>query len=194
MSAAAVTFDAATHTYTVSGVRVPSVTQVLAPLSDLAGIPASVLNAKRDLGHAVHMACELDDADNLDEATVHAAVQPYLRAYRAFRQDTRAVVLACEQRVYHPVHRYAGTLDRVFRIDGHKVLTDLKTCFTTPASVGPQTAAYQAAHGNAEVKRRAALQLRPDGTYRFQPLDNPNDMAVFVACLTVHRFKEQSRV
>lgn len=188
------TFDEARHEYRVRGVIVPSVTQVLAPLSSFDGVPAHVLEAKRDLGQRVHLACQLHDEDDLDEASVETDVAPYLDAYRRFLADTDARVVLNESRVYHPTYRYAGTLDRVFRIGEDHWLVDLKTCFTTPRAAGPQTAAYLAALttmlGNVRPTRRAALRLRPDGTYRLDPLDRPDDWSAFVACLTLNRFKE----
>lgn len=188
------TFDEALHEYRVRGAIVPSVTQVLAPLSSFDGVPAQVLEAKRDLGHRVHLACQLHDEDDLDEASVEPDVAPYLEAYRRFLADTDARVVLNEGRVYHPTYRYAGTLDRVFLISADHWLVDLKTCFTTPRAAGPQTAAYLMALttmlGNVRPTRRAALRLRPDGTYRLDPLDRPDDWSVFLACLTLNRFKE----
>jgi len=64
------TFDAATHTYTAGGVRVPSVTQVLKllPLGpDFSRVDPDVLERKRQLGNLVHDACAiLDEGDDLD--------------------------------------------------------------------------------------------------------------------------------
>lgn len=183
-------FDEASHTYRLAGALVPSVTAILAPLVNFAGIPEHVLEAKRRLGQDVHFACQLDDEDDLDESTVEDSVAPYLAGYRRFRADTGATVLVNEQRVADPVLMYAGTLDRVMRINGAKWLVDLKTCIATPLAVGPQTAGYQRALGDPSVSHRGALRLRPDGTYRLDALTNPNDLAVFMACLCLHRFKE----
>jgi hypothetical protein len=184
------TFDEATHTYRLLGGVVPGVTQILRPLNNFAGIPPAVLEAKADLGRRVHFACQLDDEDDLDESSVEEDVAPYLAGWRAFLRDTGAVVLANEQRVAEPLFMYAGTLDNVLLLNGKKVLTDKKTSFTLPMAVGPQTAAYQRALGDASVTHRAALRLRADGTYRFDPLTGADDWAVFMACLTLHRFKE----
>jgi hypothetical protein len=184
-------FDAPSHTYRDALGVVPGVTQVLRPLVDFSRIPPAVLAAKADLGTRVHLACELDDHDDLDEASVQDDVAPYLAAYRRFRLDSWAEVLASEQQVYSATHRYAGTLDRVLLLDGARVLVDLKTCITTPSSAGPQTAAYLHALADRAVTRRAALRLRPDGTYRLDPLTDPNDFSTFLGCLAVHRHLEK---
>lgn len=187
------TFDEATHSYTLCGMRVPSVTQLLAPLIDLAGIRSDVLEAKRDLGSRVHLACQLDDENDLDEASVEADVEPYLAAWRRFLVESGAKVLANEQQVGEPLLMYAGTLDNVLELNGAKWVVDKKTSFATPMSAGPQTAAYQRALGDTSITRRAAIRLRPDGTYRFDPLNGADDWSTFVACLTLHRFKEAHR-
>ena len=184
------TFDEDRHEYRLLGGVVPSVTQILRPLVDFAGIPKTVLDAKRDLGQRVHFACQLDDEDDLDEASVEDDVAPYLSAWRKFRQDTGAEVVLNEARVADPALLYAGTLDRVMSLNGAKWLIDLKTCISTPLAVGPQTAAYLRALGDTSVTHRGALRLRPDGTYRLDTLTGADDWACFMACLTLHRFKE----
>lgn len=186
-------FDAATHTYRLCGMVVPSVTRILAPLVDLSGIRPEVLEAKRDLGSRVHYACQLSDEDDLDEDSVEADVEPYLNAWRRFLRESGAKVLANEQQVGEPMLLYAGTLDNVLELNGAKWVVDKKTSFATPISAGPQTAAYLRALGDTSITRRAAIRLRPDGTYRFDPLNGADDWSTFVACLTLHRFKEAHR-
>ena len=186
-------FDAPSHTYSLRGEVIPGVTTILRPLYDWSSVDPNVLAAKALLGTAVHMACDMDDSNDLDEASVSPQVMPYLQAWRAFRRGCGAQVLFSEQVVFEPVHRYAGTLDRVLLIDGVKYLSDIKTSTEVHAATGPQTAAYLKALGDTTVTRRAAVQLREDGSYRFHHLSNPNDFAVFMSCLTVHRFKEQNK-
>lgn len=187
------TFDPVAHVYRFMGAVVPSVTQVLAPLVDFSGVPRAVLAAKADLGTRVHEACHYFDEDDLDEESVEADVDPYLQAWKKFKTETGAQVLACEQRVFDPLHMYAGTLDRVLMLDGHRTLVDLKTCISCPAAVGPQTAAYMQALGDMSITRRAALRLRPDGTYRLDLLSSPDDWAVYLSCLTLNRFLEKHK-
>lgn len=184
------TFDEASHVYRFMGDVVPGVTQVLKPLCNFDRVPREVLEAKAELGRQVHYACQLLDEDDLDEDSVTEEIEPYLQAWRQFRLDTGCQVLAIEKRVFEPMFLYAGTLDRVLAFKGAKWLVDLKTCFTTPMAAGPQTAAYLRALGDTSVTHRAALRLRPDGTYRFDPLTGADDWSAFMAALTLHRFKE----
>jgi len=187
------TFEERTHTYRVAGVVVPSVTQILRPLMAFEGIPPAVLEAKADLGRRVHFACQLDDEDDLDESSIEDDVAPYLEGWRRFLRDSGAHVLHNEQRVLEPHLMYAGTLDNVIGYQRRKWLVDKKTSIATPISAGPQTAAYMRALNDPEVTHRAALRLRADGTYRFDPLTGADDWAAFVACLTLHRFKESQQ-
>lgn len=182
-------FDESSHTYSIGGSMLPSVTQILQQLTDFSRVPPDVLAAKAALGTRVHAACEYDDEGDLDESSVDADVEPYLQGYRRFLADTRARVVCNEQRVWHATYRYAGTLDRVMIIDGERWLIDIKTSIATPATAGPQTAAYLAALGDRSVTRRGALRLRPDATYRLDALTGADDWSVFLACLTIHNWR-----
>lgn len=197
---AELTFDEATHTYRLDGQVVPSVTQLLAPIKpDFSAIPPAVLEAKRALGIEVHYACELDDEDDLDEDSVPEAVMPYLQAWRKFKADSGAVVLANERKLVHPTLRYAGTIDRLARVRaGDVYLIDLKTSISMNASFGVQLAGYQllleVADDLAGLKlARKGLQLKNDGTYKLVPYENPNDVAAFRACLSLFHWKESQR-
>lgn len=189
-----VTFNAERHEYTVDGRRVPSVTQVLRACYDFSRVPPEVLAAKGELGTAVHLACELDDADDLDEASVGEAVRPYLDAYRLFKTHKLTHVIATEQIVSHRLG-YAGKFDLLTEFDDARWLIDWKTPLLINPAVALQTAAYVGAMSPdlappPGVKlKRAALQLKNDGTYRLHEFSDPNDFAVFVSFLNVHQWK-----
>jgi hypothetical protein len=169
----------------------PGVTSILRPLVDFSRVPPDVLEAKRDLGWRVHLACQLDDEDDLDPASIEPDVEPYFDAWKAFLRDSGARIVHNEQRVVEPTLLFAGTLDNVLDIRGVRWLADKKTSIVTPMSAGPQTAGYMRALGDPSVKHRAAVRLRPDGTYRFDPLTGSDDWAVFASCLAILRFKER---
>lgn len=196
---ATLVFDEATHTYLVDGVRVPSVTQVLKPLYSFDGIPNAVLNAKAALGTAVHQACELLDNDDLDEESDEglealAPIAGYLAGYKKFKAEKKPVVIENETRLFHPVHRYAGTIDRRYLIENATWDIDLKTTAAMSPIVGLQTAAYSEmfkANGKPERSRRGALQLFRNGTYKLHEFKDPADFSVFLSLLTVQRYKER---
>lgn len=186
-------FDEASHRYTWCGQVVPSVTQILAPLYDWSGVPPAVLQAKADIGTRTHLACELDDAGTLDEATVADDIRPYLEGWRKFKAERKVTILQSEARVYSPTHRYAGTLDRVIWMDDEEHLIDIKTSATVHPAVGPQTAAYANAAG-APLIKRGFVQLLPDGGYRHRELTSGSDWVTFQACLLINRFKGNPHV
>lgn len=198
MTAVDLTFDPATHTYRLGGQVVPSVTQLLDPIRpDFSMVPAHVLEAKRALGTAVHLACELDDEGDLDDESLDPVLAPYVAAWRKFKADTGAEVLMNEQRLAHTALRFAGTLDRLVRVRGGDVyLIDLKTSVSMAASFGVQLAGYQLLLDESAFTTkltRKGLQLKDDGTYKLVPFNNPNDVAAFRACLSIFHWKESQK-
>lgn len=193
-------FEESTHTYTLGGRRLPSVTQILKPLYKFNGISPETLNAKAALGTAVHLACELLDKNDLDEETEEGraglvAVAGYLAGYKLFLRDMKPVVIANEMKMHHPTMLYAGTLDRRYAIGAHEWDVDLKSTVSMSPIVGLQTAAYtemQRASGlSKKPARRGALQLFPDGKYKLHEFNDPADLPTFFARLTEHRFCER---
>lgn len=186
-------FDDATHTYTLDGVKVPGVTSIIEPIRpDFDRVPPDVLERKRQLGTAVHLACELDDDGELEACD--AVLLPYLQAWQKFRADTGAQVIANERRMVHLSLRYAGTIDRLAVIDGERWLLDIKTSAGPHPSYGVQLAGYAellaANDGPGTVQRRASVHLFNDASYKLAEFKNPNDAAAFRACLAIHNWKE----
>lgn len=184
-----------THTYTLDGVPVPSVTQLLKPIgTDFSMIRPDVLENKRQLGTVVHEACEYDDDGDLHEESLPAVVVPYVTAWRRFRSDTGATILANELQLVHEALRFAGTIDRMAEIDGERWLLDIKTSAEPVPSYGVQLAGYQLLmHMDDQPVRRATVHLRADGTYRMHEFKNPNDLAAFRALLAIHNWKEATK-
>lgn len=211
------TFDEAAHEYRLDGLRLPSVTQILAPIKpDFSMVPPAVLEAKRIFGTAVHTACEWDDLGELDDDSTDPEVMGCVRAWRAFRQATGCEILANEQRLYHPGLRFAGTLDRFARLKDHDGsglwILDIKTSVDPHPSYGVQLSGYRlllaaqdelgplsAAMGSIfrglgiDKISRGTVHLDPSGTYRFHQYQNPNDEAAFMACLSLHHWKESQK-
>lgn len=194
----AFTFDEATHVYRLGARVLPSVTTIIRPVGvDYSAIPADVLERKRQLGTAVHKACELDDEDDLDDESLPELLAPYVTAWRRFKEETRALVLLNERRLYHPRLLYAGTIDRLMTLQGDLWVVDLKTAADPVPSYGIQTSAYrelvEANEPGRGDARRGTVHLRADGTYRLHEYRNPNDLAAFRALLTVHQWKESTQ-
>jgi hypothetical protein len=185
-------YDANSHEYRVDGAIVPHVTAITDTLIDFGGIAPDVLEHARDRGTAVHLLTELHDRGELDEDALADELRGYLTAYRRFIAEADPQWDAIEQRVYSARYRYAGTLDRVGSIGGKRsrkgVLVDIKATASIQPAVGPQTAAYAHAYGDSRLAR-FALQLRPDGTYRFHECRDQSDLPVFLAAMTVYNWR-----
>lgn len=183
------TFDEETHIYRWNGMVIPSVTRILGMLTDLKHIPADVLRYAADRGKAVHYGTELYDEDNLDWASVDDELVPYIEAWADFRATTGFTPTLIEHPVFHPALFYAGKLDRVGTMDGEIVLLDIKTSKTMYPTVGPQLAAYATALATEKsapnVTRRAAVQLKDDGTWALHEYEDKHDWPVFLAAKTL---------
>ena len=189
-----IAFDEATHTYTVDGKAVPSVTQVLAILNDYSGVPAGILERAKMFGSAVHRMIELDVAGTLDHAKLDPALIPWLAQWHEACSDAEIKVTQTERMVYHPTLRYAGRVDIIGSVHGDPAILDLKTGTTIPSTVGAQTWAYrEAAYYGVTRKEtrphRYCLHLQAD-SWKLLPLrKDADDGALFTACLTIHRHK-----
>lgn len=196
----AITFDAEAHRYYVEGRWVRSVTQVLslvtAPI--YARIPDHVLGFAQTRGSNVHGWTELIDlgeADVLpfairaDDGTSlmedHAEWQ-YVQAWLRFREESGFIPEIIEQRLYHPQHRYCGTVDRIGILNGRRVTLEIKTVAELDSWVALQTAGYHEAWNYRrpraeQAKDRLAVQLRGDGSYRLEHYRDAADFSVFLA-------------
>ena len=131
-------FDQESHTYWLDGVQIDGVTSMLKDMEDLSSIPTEILARKAALGTAVHYATELDDQGLLDEDTVHEEVRGYLEGWRLFKREHKVELISIEQNLAHRRMRYAGTVDRVMKVDGERGVWDIKTRLEIPPVVGVQ--------------------------------------------------------
>lgn len=205
-------FDVESHTYTLDGKPVPSVTTIIRALEReaLARVPAEILEWKRGLGQQVHMACQLDDEGDLHEGTLDERIVPYMRAWRAFRDDFGFRVRMNEQPLASRRYRFAGTVDRVgtitrpMAVDRNRMyqgpaIIDLKTRLDLGDAIGVQLAGYQKllaennyqdddAYGHAQTQLRVAVRLGADGKYEYRVYEDPEDHSCFQACLVQHHW------
>lgn len=189
----ALTFEEQGHVYRVNGFRVPSVTQCLLEINDLSFVDPVRLEAAREFGTHVHMMVDLYNRTLLDVARLDGALTPYLSGYQKFLDDTRFRVVASEEQIFHPMLRYAGTLDLRGTMNDATWLIDVKSGDYIPGCVGAQTAAYRealAAGGIGKPRFRGCLQLLPNA-YQFHELRDRSDWPMFVSCLNVHRYNKR---
>jgi hypothetical protein len=198
-----IAFDEATHTYTVDGRKVPSVTEILGDLSTVKRLDPSWLAAARERGQLVHKVVELHNQNDLDESSVDPSLAGYLKAWKRFCSDLLFKPLATERVVYSQRWGFAGKLDVLGVWQPNKwrrfCLPEVKTGNKDPTH-GPQTAAYLKAAVEMQIlddlrpkdlPQRCGVYLDASGYYNCERFSDPQDWPTFLAALTVHRFKER---
>lgn len=186
----AIDFDEKDHIYTLRGMKLPSVTKIMEPMSLMlyAGIPSGTLAEAADRGTRAHEQVSnfvLYGIEEYDEDT-----EPYIAAYMEFHRAFNPTWLASEYRVYHKQLRYAGTMDLIGYVepdDGTGVdVVDLKcTSAYHPVMLSTQLAGYAEAlksHG-IKVRRRYGLQLQKSGKPRFEEVKD--GYKLFLHCLAI---------
>jgi len=161
-----VVFEPESHSYFWGMERLPSVSELMRPITDpyLLGIPEHILEWKRELGVATHLACDLWDKGILDEEALDPEIVPYLEAWKKFTVDMRPGWDAAEQVVVNSAYRYAGTIDRIGGMNGNPVIVDIKTTLKGQPHHAVQLALYSMA-AHAEASELIVVRLKKDGDY-----------------------------
>ena len=131
------TFDEATHTYTLDGIQLPSVTEVTRFCAyDYKSDRPWLAEAAARRGTAVHEACALIDYGEDPEETPEIA--GYLKAYRRFLKDWKPEWKLIECPIADRNMKMAGTMDRFGIIHNAPAILDIKTgklhVYMTPPS------------------------------------------------------------
>ena len=168
------TFDETTHTYTLDGKVVPSVTEILAPLTVGKYADNGVIRQAALRGSRVHELCALYDMDGLP-VEFEAEALPYVNAWTQFARDYNAKWLWIEHPMCAGGH-FAGTMDRLGMIDGKYTVVDIKTAqsLDRPAklALSCQLYAYQklckvnALYRYSDPEDCFGVQLLKSGDYR----------------------------
>jgi hypothetical protein len=183
------------HVYMLDGEIIPCVSDLCRFLHReiYKDAPAWQMEAAADRGTAVHKATE--DLDRTGRAYISEDYASYLEAYAAFVREHDVEWELIEHPDYHPVHGYAGTIDRYGTVDGIKTLVDLKTTYTVykplcSASLNLYRMILEARQ--KAVERLMIVHLKKDGTYKLIKFDF--DDAVPMALLTLHNvLKKKTR-
>lgn len=204
------------HRYELDGVELPSVSEISRFAScEVYGndISKYVLDKACERGTAVHKATE--ELDKTGKCEILPEYSEYLNAYVKFRKDFNIKEYTyIEKPLADEEMGYAGTLDRVYKIDedfakavkkhcrtdiseliGQYAIIDLKTSST----VKKQLAQIQLpAYSNLLCPRfvfsprslncvgfLGILHLKKDGKYKLTPYED--NLSLFNACLTLHK-------
>ena len=184
------TFTEETHQYRLDGIVIPSVTQIMEPLSraKYKTIDEDILRTAAKRGSSVHEAIEFYVKYGIMEC--HPEAEPYVTAYMKWAKEHHPQTIQTEQATWHKQLMYAGTIDTVSVVAGKKTLIDYKTTaelndMLTTVQLEAYTQALRS-HG-VDIEQKAILHLRKDGTYRFKvyPLHDVQAWKTFGALLTI---------
>lgn len=192
-------YEDRTHTYWIDGVRVPSITQALkcATYDEFDHVDAEVLRRKAEQGTGLAKMIEDHEAGTFDIEAYDPMLLPDYDAFVEWKWRSKVEILSCEKIVASKLFGYAGRLDLFVRFpDGQKAMIDTKRTAAPPASGGPQTAAQWEAYKETmglpkEQKAERYLLHIKDGRARLVHQKDPEDLKVFLASLTVTRWREK---
>lgn len=198
-----VQFDEATHTYTLDGKELPSVTHIIRYLAvDKANNadPNMALIA-RERGSAVHEATVMYDYSGEIPDDFPAEYAPYLEAYVQFVRDYKPGWELIEHQMGNKTLGYAGTLDRFGVIDNEWCILDIKTSYKVDIpSLSAQLTAYHDLLLNEQFERlenakirHLGLQLMRTGKYRLYETDCEKGSDLFYSCRRIYKTMEQMK-
>lgn len=187
-------FDAVKHEYFHKDRgRLPGVTEICSKAGFVKG-EEWFTEESRLIGQYAHKAILFWLRGTLDEQQVDPAYAGYLESCKKFMDATGAVPILLERPFYHPLYWYAGTPDIDCRIGNDVWILDFKTG-QKMAYHEVQTAAYDLLVPRSEewgiVRKRGAVYLQENGDQgRFIKHENKGDHQIFIAALTVVRWRE----
>lgn len=152
------TFDPQTHSYSIEGRPVPSVTQIIREILGDAMWQASDWYLGR--GQAVHACAALIARDK--SFSFPTEIEPQVIACKKWFADMKPEVLEVEQQLYSSIYQYAGTMDLRCRIDGRDTIIDWKSTLSEVAEI--QVGGYGVICVPAKWGMIVALQ--DDGKYK----------------------------
>lgn len=188
-----ITFDETTHTCTVDGRVVPSVTTVCRFLSyDQKSDKPWLAKEAADRGTRVHAACAAIDWG--EEPEITPDIEGYVTAYRRFLKDYRPYWEGIEYTGADTAFEIAGTIDRFGTLcDGRRCILDIKTGDRLhDAPLRAQLTGYECILDFSDVfhpEALYALQLAKDGTYVLREVHE--DINLLDACLFIHNAVER---
>ena len=176
------------HIYRLDGRKIIGTTEALSILDDRRKDPWYLQR-----GSMVHRGTAYYDRGEFEDFTWDERIIPYVEAYVKFRQDTGFEPTHIELTQFHPVYKFAGTLDRLGPLNGFQVIIDLKSGAPAPLIDPLQNAAYWelCVANKIPVNKLFDLYLRDNGTYKLEPVEKPKLLLpVFLAALICARWKE----
>lgn len=160
----------------------------------LQGVYPEVLQAKAELGSTVHQAVQdIEERSSIEPWWEGLDIEPYVKAYLKFREDTQYRATSVEKKVYNESYQYHGTYDSEGLLGGKfEAILDVKTTVKMGPEVAYQLAGYEGCLPTNPKRLRIGVQLKKDATYSLHEYKDRNDSKVFLAALTVAQAKGKS--
>lgn len=192
-----VDFAPETHTYYVDGVKVPSVTQLVAPLGDDYDEPDDLmeqaLDAAADRGVTMHGYLEHRlQGGSREDYELPDAYEVYADGADLLLSEHEIAPLCVETPL--PGDGFAGTPDLVCDFDGETAILDYKfVSQIAKTKVGAQLAGYMELCWANGIFPEAlyAVQFLRDGTYRLYPVGGENGQKAFELCRLLYELKHK---
>ena len=183
-------FDEGSHTYTIDGKVVPSVTQILSSAGIFDASKYPDLEYYRERGSANHKATELWEKGTLDEDELDERIKPFLESYKLWKSFSGFESLHIELRCWDALYGFAGTMDRVGMLNGHTSILDLKSN-QVESWCGIQLAGYELLCPSTESFKRYGLALQADGSMaKLKQFSDRTDRKVFLGAMTVYKWRK----
>lgn len=152
------------------------------------------LTNEADLAKDVRMVCKSIHEGSLNESDLPEEIRNYVSAYRQWLKESLFVHEHSELPLYSSLHHYAGTLHLVGTLPNiGRVLIDIETGRSiNPAieiEVGAKAILWNHNFQEKPLSGSFVLQLRNDGTHRFQDLSEVNEF-LFLDALHLWRWKQ----
>lgn len=181
------------HTYRVNGYILPSVSQVMKPLSDAhyRNTDKEMLQKAAVRGTNVHAAVENYLLFGIED--IKPELRGYFDGFKRWVDKVKPIPVKTECRIYHKLLNYAGTADLPCYIDDKLTLVDFKTTATISQMLTRvQLEAYKKAFESQGIRfeQKLIIQSRKDGSYHCEahPIDDTESWKVFTELLDIHRF------
>jgi len=170
------TFDEGTHTHRIGDIVVPGITTLVTPLYDFSGVTKHIMEAARQYGSAVHKTVELYCLDALDIDGLDPGLRSVLTAFPQWLKDYGFVKsdFIVEVPMGDPALMVGCIPDLI--LDG-KLIVEIKSREPNHLTDSIQTVCQEHVwkkNGGTRTKEyeRRVLYLRPDGSYKYQKVND----------------------
>ena len=119
------TFEDEGHKYFLDDQELKSVTTLLKEVGEIDDTFYTDAGAR--VGKRRHKLTQLLDEELVDWGEVLEEDLIYAQGWAEFRDEYKPDIEEVEFMAYHPIYRYAGTVDRLVLIDGTPTIIDIKT-------------------------------------------------------------------